>query len=124
MTKGIQETIKSFGVEITINNVSSFGEESTSEARGMSSSKGRRWSEDERRVFLIGLDKLEKGNWTRIAKEFVPTRTSTQVASHAQRYFERHKENRALKPHKSNVFCWKSYGKYIHHEYVYIIPIA
>ncbi|KAK6789151.1 hypothetical protein RDI58_012950 [Solanum bulbocastanum] len=72
MTK---ETIKLFGVEIR--NVSSYGEESTSDKDGMSctsrSCKGKRWSEDEQRAFLIGLDKLGKGNWTRIAKEFVPS---------------------------------------------------
>ncbi|XP_055806924.1 transcription factor MYBS3-like [Solanum dulcamara] len=112
MTKKIQETIKLFGVEISVNNVSSSGEESTSGTGGImssgsscrSSSKGRRWSEDEHRAFLIGLDKLGKGNWTRIAREFVQSRTSTQVASHAQKYFDRQKEKRALKRNKSSVF--------------------
>ncbi|XP_049349753.1 uncharacterized protein LOC125814335 [Solanum verrucosum] len=109
MAKKIQETIKLFGVEISVKNVSSSGEESTSDKRGMSctshcNSKGRRWSDDEQRAFLIGLDKLGKGNWTRIAKEFVPSRTPTQVASHAQKYFDRQKENRALKCKKSSVF--------------------
>ncbi|KAG5604719.1 hypothetical protein H5410_026211 [Solanum commersonii] len=37
--------------------------------------QGRRWSADEERAFFIALDKLGKGNWTRIAKEFVPSRT-------------------------------------------------
>ncbi|XP_049405293.1 probable transcription factor At5g61620 [Solanum stenotomum] len=105
MTK---QTIKLFGVEISVNNVSSYGEESTSDKGGMSctsrSCKGKRWSEDEQRAFLIGLDKLGKGNWTRIAKDFVPSRTPTQVASHAQKYFDRQKENRALKRNKSSVF--------------------
>ncbi|KAK6789148.1 hypothetical protein RDI58_012947 [Solanum bulbocastanum] len=108
MAKKIQETIKLFGVEISVNNVSSSREESTSDKGGMSctshSCKGGRWSEDEQRAFLIGLDKLGKGNWTRIAKEFVPSRTPTQVASHAQKYFDRQKENRALKRNKSSVF--------------------
>ncbi|XP_059315386.1 transcription factor MYB1R1-like [Lycium ferocissimum] len=44
----------------------------------MSSSKGRRWSEDDQRAFLIGLDNLGKGNWTDIARDFVPSRTPTQ----------------------------------------------
>ncbi|KAK4715928.1 hypothetical protein R3W88_014266 [Solanum pinnatisectum] len=108
MAKKIQETIKLFGVEISVNNVSSSREESTSDKGEMSctshSCKGRRWSEDEQRAFLIGLDKLGKGNWTQIAKEFVPTRTPTQVASHAQKYFHRQKENRAIKHKKSSVF--------------------
>ncbi|XP_015057416.1 probable transcription factor At5g61620 [Solanum pennellii] len=51
--------------------------------------KGNRWTEDEQRAFLKGLDFHGKGNWTNIAKDFVPSRTPTQVASHAQKYFVR-----------------------------------
>lgn len=36
MAKKIEETIKLFGVEIIVNNVNFWGEESTSETRGMS----------------------------------------------------------------------------------------
>ncbi|CAN4116213.1 unnamed protein product [Withania somnifera] len=103
-------SIKLFGVEITLNNVSPSGQESRSgtggrNVRSCSSSKGRRWSEDEQRGFLIGLEKLGKGNWVGIAKDFVPSRTPTQVASHAQKYFDRQKdENRASKRHKCSVF--------------------
>nr|XP_004239123.1 transcription factor KUA1 [Solanum lycopersicum] len=93
-------TIKLFGAEIHVNNV----EESTSCCTSRRSSKGGRWSEDEQRAFLIGLDKVGKGNWTRIAKEFVPTRTPTQVASHAQKYFDRQKENKVNKHKKRSVF--------------------
>ncbi|XP_057776105.1 transcription factor MYBS3-like [Salvia miltiorrhiza] len=51
--------------------------------------KGIPWSEEEHRLFLIGLEKLGKGNWRGISRNFVTTRTSTQVASHAQKYFLR-----------------------------------
>ncbi|WVZ00903.1 hypothetical protein V8G54_026972 [Vigna mungo] len=51
--------------------------------------KGVAWTEEEHRLFLIGLQKLGKGDWRGIARNFVVTRTPTQVASHAQKYFIR-----------------------------------
>ncbi|KAL9674962.1 hypothetical protein QQ045_003161 [Rhodiola kirilowii] len=51
--------------------------------------KGVSWTEDEHRKFLAGLEKLGKGDWRGISKHFVPSRTPTQVASHAQKYFLR-----------------------------------
>ncbi|KGN62393.1 transcription factor MYBS3 [Cucumis sativus] len=51
--------------------------------------KGVPWSEEEHKVFLIGLEKLGKGDWRGISRKFVTTRTPTQVASHAQKYFLR-----------------------------------
>lgn len=50
---------------------------------------GVAWTEEEHRLFLIGLQKLGKGDWRGIARNFVVTRTPTQVASHAQKYFIR-----------------------------------
>ena len=41
------------------------------------------------RLFLIGLQKFGKGDWRSISRNVVVTRTPTQVASHAQKYFLR-----------------------------------
>lgn len=51
--------------------------------------KGIAWSEDEHRLFLLGLEKYGKGDWRSISRNYVVTRTPTQVASHAQKYFIR-----------------------------------
>lgn len=51
--------------------------------------KGVPWTQDEHRLFLLGLAKFGKGSWRSIARQFVITRTPTQVASHAQKYFLR-----------------------------------
>ncbi|KAE9465028.1 hypothetical protein C3L33_03042, partial [Rhododendron williamsianum] len=51
--------------------------------------KGVPWTEDEHRAFLAGLERLGKGDWRGISKNHVRSRTPTQVASHAQKYFIR-----------------------------------
>lgn len=51
--------------------------------------KGTPWTEEEHRLFLLGLEKYGKGDWRSISRNFVISRTPTQVASHAQKYFIR-----------------------------------
>merc|ERR1719321_1211707 len=49
--------------------------------------KGAPWTEAEHVAFLAGLRKFGKGNWRAIARCYVPSRTPTQVASHAQKHY-------------------------------------
>ncbi|KAI5063131.1 hypothetical protein GOP47_0021678 [Adiantum capillus-veneris] len=65
--------------------------------------KGVPWTEDEHRMFLVGLQKLGKGDWRGIARNFVPSRTPTQVASHAQKYFLR-QSNLNKRKRRSSLF--------------------
>ncbi|KAJ0771928.1 putative transcription factor MYB family [Helianthus annuus] len=51
--------------------------------------KGVPWTEDEHRRFLMGLQVHGKGDWRNISRNFVVTKTPTQVASHAQKYYAR-----------------------------------
>ncbi|KAK1422496.1 hypothetical protein QVD17_25650 [Tagetes erecta] len=62
---------------------------SCSDKRHVDRKKGTPWTEEEHRLFLLGLQKLGKGDWRGIARTYVLSRTPTQVASHAQKYFIR-----------------------------------
>lgn len=41
------------------------------------------------REFLRGLEMFDKGDWNSISRFSVPSKSSTQVASHAQKYYKR-----------------------------------
>ncbi|KAJ1383663.1 SANT/Myb domain [Sesbania bispinosa] len=75
------------------------GSSSTSRER----KRGVPWTEDEHRMFLLGLQKLGKGDWRGIARNFVVSRTPTQVASHAQKYFIR-QSNVSRRKRRSSLF--------------------
>ncbi|KAM0023158.1 putative transcription factor MYB-HB-like family [Helianthus debilis subsp. tardiflorus] len=51
--------------------------------------KATPWSVEEHKRFLQGLEIYGKGDWRSISRMMVVTRTATQVASHAQKYFIR-----------------------------------
>ncbi|CAN4127663.1 unnamed protein product [Withania somnifera] len=65
--------------------------------------KGVPWTEEEHRMFLLGLQKLGKGDWRGIARNYVISRTPTQVASHAQKYFIR-QSNMSRRKRRSSLF--------------------
>uniref|UniRef100_A0A2P2K299 Myb transcription factor n=1 Tax=Rhizophora mucronata TaxID=61149 RepID=A0A2P2K299_RHIMU len=65
--------------------------------------KGVPWTEEEHRMFLVGLQKLGKGDWRGIARNYVVSRTPTQVASHAQKYFIR-QSNATRRKRRSSLF--------------------
>ncbi|WOL06236.1 transcription factor MYB1R1-like [Canna indica] len=65
--------------------------------------KGNPWTEEEHRMFLLGLQKLGKGDWRGISRNYVVSRTPTQVASHAQKYFIR-KANLTRRKRRSSLF--------------------
>lgn len=70
---------------------------------GRERKRGVPWTEEEHKLFLIGLQKAGKGDWRGIARNFVKTRTPTQVASHAQKYFLR-RSNLNRRRRRSSLF--------------------
>lgn len=65
-----------------------------------SSEKTGRWTEEEHARFLHGLERFGK-KWTKVA-DIVGTRTTVQVRSHAQKYFQKLEKDRAA-PSSSGV---------------------
>ncbi|XP_057523505.1 transcription factor SRM1-like [Amaranthus tricolor] len=59
-------------------------------------SKGEPWTVLEHKLFLAGLEKFGKGSWKSISR-LLKTRSSSQVASHAQKYFARLKREEEKK---------------------------
>lgn len=64
---------------------------------------GTPWTVEEHKMFLLGLQKLGKGDWRGIARNYVVSRTATQVASHAQKYFIR-QTNVSRRRRRSSLF--------------------
>ncbi|CAI9757463.1 unnamed protein product [Fraxinus pennsylvanica] len=65
--------------------------------------RGVPWTEEEHKLFLHGLQKVGKGDWRGISRNYVKTRTPTQVASHAQKYFLR-RSNLNRRRRRSSLF--------------------
>ncbi|KAG9154709.1 hypothetical protein Leryth_014207 [Lithospermum erythrorhizon] len=65
--------------------------------------RGVPWTEEEHKLFLLGLQKVGKGDWRGISRNFVKSRTPTQVASHAQKYFLR-RNNLNRRRRRSSLF--------------------
>ncbi|KAI5430265.1 hypothetical protein KIW84_034735 [Lathyrus oleraceus] len=49
----------------------------------------KQWTKNEHKAFLVGLQTAGRGKWKDISRNYVKTKTSTQVASHAQKFFLR-----------------------------------
>ncbi|XP_057415147.1 transcription factor DIVARICATA-like [Lotus japonicus] len=85
----------SFSPEMTVGGYSDGGSKKRSATDSSSENNKRKkivhWTEDEHKLFLMGLQECGKGAWKNIARKFVVTRTPTQVASHAQKYYIRQK---------------------------------
>ncbi|KAG1360786.1 transcription factor KUA1 [Cocos nucifera] len=77
--------------------------QSSTRRGGRGRKRGMPWTEEEHRTFLSGLKMLGKGDWRGISRNFVTTRTPTQVASHAQKYFLR-QTNPTKKKRRSSLF--------------------
>ncbi|GMI87813.1 hypothetical protein HRI_002450600 [Hibiscus trionum] len=118
MLFGVRVTQGSFRKSVSMNNLSQFDQppqDSNADAgyasddvvhasgRFRERKRGVPWTEEEHKLFLLGLQKVGKGDWRGISRNFVKTRTPTQVASHAQKYFLR-RNNHNRRRRRSSLF--------------------
>ncbi|KAL8550147.1 hypothetical protein ACS0TY_008828 [Phlomoides rotata] len=54
-------------------------------------------------LFLMGLNKYRKGDWRSISRYYVISKTPTQVASHAQKYFNRQTSSTLAGRHRPSI---------------------
>ncbi|RYR07332.1 hypothetical protein Ahy_B05g074664 [Arachis hypogaea] len=64
---------------------------------------GYHWTEDEHRLFIRGYQE-EGSHWKRISKYYVKTKTSSQIASHAQKHFKHQEELAKGKKLRKSIF--------------------
>ncbi|KAK4280694.1 hypothetical protein QN277_012282 [Acacia crassicarpa] len=76
------------------------------------------WTLEEHALFLLGVRKYGRGHWKDISEKAVVTRSATQVASHAQKFYIRQKEKEMIVHSRSSIhdFTLANYPpKYVNH---------